>query len=54
MDSQLLELLITNITRLDETQPEDATGVHNILNIIENLTELRPAVCYTMHFQSHV
>lgn len=33
---------MSNITRFDETQKEDAEGVNHALSIMENLSELRP------------
>eukprot|EP00698_Gefionella_okellyi_P011494 TRINITY_DN3034_c0_g3_i1.p1 TRINITY_DN3034_c0_g3~~TRINITY_DN3034_c0_g3_i1.p1 ORF type:complete len:686 (-),score=178.22 TRINITY_DN3034_c0_g3_i1:1069-3126(-) len=44
VDAQLLEGLVPNLERLDEKQAEDAQGVHSILSIFENLTELRPTI----------
>jgi beta-catenin-like protein 1 len=35
-----LELLVQNLSRLDETNEEDAQGVHYTLQIIENLREV--------------
>eukprot|EP01035_Chromulina_nebulosa_P062965 gene62965-86125_t len=34
---QGLELIVQNITRLDESNDEDAQGVHNTMAVIENL-----------------
>lgn len=45
MDGQVIALLVQNLDRLDENVKEDSDGVHNTLGIIENMTELRPAVC---------
>jgi len=42
--SQGLELIVQNLTRLDESNDEDAQGVYNTMGIIENLVELLPNV----------
>nr|CAH8864358.1 unnamed protein product [Trichobilharzia regenti] len=39
---QLIQSLIQNITRLDETKKDEADGVHKTLGIIESLLEIRP------------
>jgi beta-catenin-like protein 1 len=41
---QGLELIIQNLSRLDETNDEDAQGVYNIMTILENLINLRPTI----------
>ena len=33
-----------NLSRLDESNDEDYQGIHNTLNILENLQEVRPTV----------
>ncbi|GBP31254.1 Beta-catenin-like protein 1 [Eumeta japonica] len=38
-------LLLHNLTRLDESVPDERDAVHNTLGIIENLTEFRPELC---------
>nr|CAG4650050.1 EOG090X03ST [Sida crystallina] len=45
LEEQVCALIVHNLDRLDETQREEADGVHNSLAIIENLTESRPEVC---------
>jgi beta-catenin-like protein 1 len=42
---QACGLLVQNLERLDETIREEAEGVHNTLNIFENLTEILPEMC---------
>jgi len=42
---QVLALLVQNLERLDESIKEESDGVHNTLNIVENMTELRPETC---------
>ena len=43
MAGDLLELLVGNLKRLDESGSEDAAGVYRTMGIVENLSELRPA-----------
>ena len=38
--AQGLELLVQNLSRLDEASSEDADGVHQTLGIVENLSEV--------------
>jgi len=45
LDGQVIALLVQNLDRLDENVKEDSDGVHNTLGIVENMTELRTAVC---------
>jgi hypothetical protein len=40
----LLELLVTSLARMDESVKEEAAGVNHALSVIENLTDVRPAV----------
>jgi beta-catenin-like protein 1 len=42
--NQGLELIVQNLSRLDEANDEDAQGVYNSMGIIENLVELKPQV----------
>jgi len=42
--SQGLEVLVDNMRRLDESQPEDEAAIHDSLAIMENLMEARPSV----------
>ncbi|EXX77513.1 hypothetical protein RirG_023090 [Rhizophagus irregularis DAOM 197198w] len=44
LEHQLLELLVQNLSRLDEEEPADKQGVFNTLGIIENLTSFDPAI----------
>jgi hypothetical protein len=39
-----LELLVQNLSRLDESSEEDAKGVNVSLGVLENLLEVRLAV----------
>ncbi|CAH8610076.1 unnamed protein product [Heterobilharzia americana] len=39
---QLIQSLIQNISRLDETKKDEANGVHKTLGIVESLLEIRP------------
>ncbi|CAH8643562.1 unnamed protein product [Schistosoma rodhaini] len=45
---QLIQSLIQNISRLDETKKDEADGVHKTLGIIESLLEIRPDMNVTM------
>ncbi|RUS25529.1 Catenin-beta-like protein [Jimgerdemannia flammicorona] len=42
LENQMLELLIQNLSRMDENEPADKQGVFNTLGIMENLTGLDP------------
>ncbi|KAJ1692498.1 hypothetical protein LUZ63_009196 [Rhynchospora breviuscula] len=44
IENNTLELLVQNLTRLSESDPDEANAVHNTLAVIENLIELKPAV----------
>lgn len=41
---QGFELLVQNLSRLDETNDEDAQGVHNTMAIFENFLEIQPDI----------
>ena len=43
LESDLLNLLYENITRLDESLETDRSGVYHVLNVLENLSS-RPAI----------
>jgi len=40
LESNGLELLLSNLQRLDETQEEEKQGVFTTLGVIENLSEV--------------
>ena len=44
LDNLLLELIVINVKRMDESIPEEAQGVFNTLTLVENLTEIDPKV----------
>lgn len=44
IESNALELLVQNLSRMDETDSDEAAAVFNTLSIIENMTEVKPAV----------
>jgi len=44
LEGQGLELIVQNLSRLDESSDEDAQGIHNTMAIIENLVEIRPSI----------
>ncbi|CAN0504097.1 unnamed protein product, partial [Ectocarpus sp. 12 AP-2014] len=43
VDKQGLELLVQNLSRLDESNEEDAKGVNTTMGVLENLLEVPPA-----------
>ncbi|CAN0444704.1 unnamed protein product [Ascophyllum nodosum] len=45
---QGLELLVQNLSRLDETYEEDAKGVNTTMGVLENLLEARPSLGPTL------
>jgi len=45
LEQQGMSLLTQNLDRLDETNKDEADGVHNTLAIFENLFEVRPELC---------
>uniref|UniRef100_A0A1B0CNH3 Beta-catenin-like protein 1 n=1 Tax=Lutzomyia longipalpis TaxID=7200 RepID=A0A1B0CNH3_LUTLO len=42
---QVCALLVQNLDRLDETEKEEAKGVHDTLAVFENLMEIKSEVC---------
>jgi beta-catenin-like protein 1 len=54
LDGQGLELIIQNLSRLDEENDEDAQGVFNTMGIIENLIEIRPSLAITVCDKTHI
>lgn len=44
VENNALELLVQNLSRMDETDSDEAAAVFNTLSIIENMTEVKPAV----------
>ncbi|CAM6091003.1 unnamed protein product [Calypogeia fissa] len=44
VENNALELLIQNLGRLDEADPDEATAVFNTLSIVENMIEVKPQV----------
>ncbi|KAF3341270.1 beta-catenin-like protein 1 [Carex littledalei] len=44
VENNTLELLVQNLTRLSESDTDEANAVHSTLAVIENLIELKPAV----------
>ena len=43
VDNNVLELLVQNIGRLSESDPDEATAIYNTLATIENIIEVKPA-----------
>ncbi|THD28443.1 Beta catenin protein 1 [Fasciola hepatica] len=50
-NGQLIQLLMQNVSRLDETKKDEADGVHKTLGIVENLLDVRPEMNVTMSNQ---
>lgn len=44
VENNALELLVQNLLRLNESDPDEAAAVHSTLATIENLIEVKPAV----------
>ncbi|KAK3086197.1 hypothetical protein FSP39_015083, partial [Pinctada imbricata] len=44
LEGQIVAVLVQNLDRLDENVKEESDGVHNTLNIVENLLEFRPDI----------
>ena len=44
MENEALELLVANITRMDEKEETESQAVYNTLSIFENLIELNPKI----------
>ncbi|KAG0624269.1 hypothetical protein M758_3G235400 [Ceratodon purpureus] len=44
VENNALELLVQNLSRMDEADSDEAAAVFNTLSIIENMTEVKPAV----------
>ena len=54
LDGQCLELIVQNLSRLDETSDEDSQGVHDSFSILENLLEIRPSLALMMGEKTHI
>jgi len=50
---QCLELIVQNLSRLDESQEEDSQGVHDSLATLENLLEVRSSLALTIAEKTH-
>lgn len=42
VDANALDLLVHNLSRFSETDPDEAEAVHNTLAVLENLLDIRP------------
>ncbi len=51
---QGLELVVQNLSRLDEANEEDAQGVHHSMSILENLMEIKPSLSVTLCEKTHI
>jgi beta-catenin-like protein 1 len=49
-----LELLVQNLSRLDESNDEDAQGVNSSMGCIENLVEIRPNIAVLICERTHI
>lgn len=54
LDNQGLELVVQNLSRLDEANEDDAQGVYNSMSILENLIELKPEVAVAVCEKTHI
>lgn len=55
LEGQCLELVVQNLTRLDEsTSEEDSQGVHDSFSILENFLEIRPSMALMMGEKTHI
>lgn len=44
IENNALELLVQNLSRMEESEPDEASAVFNTLSVLENMVEVRPAV----------
>ncbi|KAH7280224.1 hypothetical protein KP509_37G056700 [Ceratopteris richardii] len=44
IENNALELLVQNLSRMEESEPDEASAVFNTLSVLENMIEVRPAV----------
>lgn len=44
IENNALELLVQNLSRMEENEPDEASAVFNTLSVLENMVEVRPAV----------
>ncbi|XP_058098095.1 uncharacterized protein LOC131243049 isoform X2 [Magnolia sinica] len=44
IENNALELLVQNLARLSDTDPDESTAIYNTLSTIENMIEVKPAV----------
>ncbi|KAJ1433677.1 Catenin-beta-like protein [Ochromonadaceae sp. CCMP2298] len=51
---QGVELVVQNLSRLDQDSEEDEQGVHNSLSIIENLVEISPLSAVSICDKTHI
>jgi beta-catenin-like protein 1 len=47
-------LLVQNLSRLDESNDEDAQGVNSSMGCIENLVEIRPNIAVLICERTHI
>lgn len=54
VQSQGLELIVQNLSRLDEANDEDAQGVHHTMAVIENLVDVDPSIAVQICAKTHI
>lgn len=54
LNNQGLELIVQNLSRLDEANDEDAQGVNSSMGCIENLVEIRPDIAILICEKTHI
>ncbi|KAG9017953.1 hypothetical protein FRB90_012839 [Tulasnella sp. 427] len=48
LENTVLELLVSNLTRMNESEESDRQGVYNTLNVFENILAFNPAISRTL------
>ncbi len=54
VSNQGLELVVQNLSRLNEESEEDAQGVFNTLAIVENLVDLKSSIAVDICAKTHL
>ena len=54
LENQGLELIVQNLSRLDESNEEDVQGVYFSMGCIENLVEIKPEIALYICERTHV
>lgn len=45
LSGQIIAVLVQNMSRLDETNKDEADGVYNTFAVVENMIDFRPEIC---------